>query len=299
MNYAGKEIEANRIAQEIDTFAFASNLFVSNITALEKQVLARQIVDRINRVKYFEIVGSRGISPNRADPSHDLFDPIRAVFFHKHSNNLEEALWLSFLIVHFGENYQSGWKLTRNFYNNFGQEPKLTWDNVNSDPNLVDDWVDEYNQRKQNLNIKLKFGNHRKFQSIKHLRQVIDSYLDFTNSKGGQIQAFSISEGNSRQRFARLFKDINFYGFARLGKFDFLSILYKFDLVEIEADCCYIKGSTGPKDGAEYLFGNLNSSELDNRAQKLADYLGIGYQEMEDALCNWHKSTDKYMFYRG
>lgn len=73
MNYAGKEIEANRIAQEIDTFAFASNLFVSNITALEKQVLARQIVDSINRVKYFEIVGSRGISPNRADPSHDLF----------------------------------------------------------------------------------------------------------------------------------------------------------------------------------------------------------------------------------
>lgn len=296
MNYYEKEAMANNIAQQIEDFDTTTQLLVNNITALEKQVLARQIVDSINRVRYFQMIENRDISADRADPNSHLFDPIKAVIFYKRNGNLEEAFWLSFLIVHFGENYQSGWNLTKNFYNNMGCQPQLTWDNVTQNPNLVEEWVNTY---EQNPTIKLKFGNHRKYESISQLMAVIESYIAFVRSNNGQLPAYAAHADNAKQRFANLYDDFDVYRFGRLGKFDFLSILYKFGLAEIEANCCYLKEATGPKAGAKYLFGNLPTSQLDTNAQSLADYLGIGYQEMEDALCNWHKSTDRYEAYVG
>lgn len=296
MNYYEKEAMASNIAQQIENFSTNTQLILNNVTALEKQVLARQIVDSINRVRYFQILAGRDISADRANPNSHLFDPIKAVIFYKRNGNLEEAFWLSFLIVHFGENYQAGWSLTRNFYNNMGRQPQLTWDNVSQNPSLVEDWVDNYNQ---NQNIKLKFGNHRKYESMSQLRNVIEDYINFICSNNGHLVAYAAQAESAKQRFANLYNDFKVYRFGRLGKFDFLSILYKFGLAEIEANSCYLKGATGPKAGAKYLFGNLSSVQLDANAQALADYLNIGYQEMEDALCNWHKSTDRYEPYTG
>lgn len=296
MNYFEKETMANSIAQKIEDFDTNTHLLVNNITALEKQVLARQIVDSINRVRYFQIIESRDINADRANPNHHLFDPIRAVIYYKRNGSLEEAFWLSFLIVHFGENYQSGWELTKNFYNNFGQQPQLTWDNVSQNLNLVENWVNTYDQ---NPNIKLKFGNHRKYESFSQLSEVINSYIAYIQANNGHLHVYAAQANDAKHRFENLYNDFNVYRFGRLGKFDFLSILYKFGLAEIEANCCYLKNATGPKAGAKYLFGNLSTSQLDANAQALADYLDIGYQEMEDALCNWHKSTDRYESYTG
>ena len=80
MNYYEKEAMANNIAQQIEDFDTTTQLLDNNITALEKQVLARQIVDSINRVRYFQMIENRDISADRANPNSHLFDPIKVIY---------------------------------------------------------------------------------------------------------------------------------------------------------------------------------------------------------------------------
>jgi len=47
------------------------------------------------------------MSPNRANPDSDLFDPERAAILHARSGNYDEAIWLIFLSIHFGKHAKS------------------------------------------------------------------------------------------------------------------------------------------------------------------------------------------------
>lgn len=295
MNFQQKNIRANTIMDEINDFNHNITILPAAAFPLEIDVLSRQLVDSINRVDYFQKVQSRPISLVRTDPTHALFDPIRAILYYK-NHNLDEAFWLAFLMIHFGENYHSKWKLTKTFYGNLGQAPKLTWANVSNNPSLIDSWVSNM----QNSGIKLKFGNHRKYESFSHLKDVITFYIQLVNNKGGHTQLFTPHPNETaKEQFHRLFKELKFYKFGRLGMFDYLSLIYKTQLANIEADTCYIKGSTGPKMGAKRLFGDLSNERLDDLAIQLANYLNIGYQEFEDAICNWQKSPNQYVCYSG
>ena len=295
MNFQQKDVKANAITAQINTFSQNIAQVPAAAFPIEIDVLSRQLVDSINRVDYFKKVQSRSISLVRTDPNHVLFDPIRAILYYK-NHDLDEAFWLAFLMIHFGENYHSKWKLTKTFYGNFGQSPKLTWANVSNNPTLIDSWVSNI----QSSGIKLKFGNHRKYESFSHLKNVIVFYIQLVKSNGGHIQLFTPDQNeNAKEQFKRLFKELKFYKFGRLGMFDYLSLIYKTQLANIEADSCYIKGSTGPKMGAKRLFGHLSDNQLDELSIQLADYLNIGYQEFEDAICNWQKSPDRYISYTG
>jgi hypothetical protein len=295
MNFQQKDTRANAIAAQINTFHQNITSLPAAASSIEIDVLSRQLVDSINRVDYFQKVQSRPISLVRTDPTHILFDPIRAILYYK-NHDLDEAFWLAFLMIHFGENYHSKWKLTKTFYGNSGQSPKLTWANVSNNPALIDSWVSQM----RNSGIKLKFGNHRKYESFSHLKDVITVYIGLVNQNGGHAQLFaSYPHETPKDQFKRLYKELKFYKFGRLGMFDYLSLIYKTQLANIEADSCHIAGSTGPKLGARRLFGNLSNKQLDELSIQLADYLGIGYQEFEDAICNWQKSPDKYISYTG
>ncbi|HAV4461393.1 TPA: hypothetical protein JIR21_09770 [Acinetobacter baumannii] len=295
MKYSQKDIMANDLAIKINDFSQNIRHIPATAFPLEIDVLSRQLVDSINRVKYFQLIQSRPIDVKRTDPNNFLFDPLRSIIYLK-NRNLDEAFWLAFLTIHFGENYHSKWKLTKNFYNNLGQTPQLTWANVSSDPTLIDNWVSRY----YSSGIKLKFGNHRKYESFSQLKLVIDSYIQLVNNSGGHQQLFKPKPNEQpKEQFKRLFKELKFYRFARLGLFDYLSLIYKTQLAPIQADSCHIKGSTGPKNGAKRLFGQQTNGKLDQLSIQLADHLGIGYQEFEDAICNWQKSPDKYSPYTG
>lgn len=295
MIFRQKDLLANTLSNKINAFSQTETNLPAVASPIEIDVLSRQLVDSINRVDYFRKVQSRPISLVRTDPTHILFDPIRSILYYK-NHDLDEAYWLAFLMIHFGENYHSKWKLTKTFYGNLGQSPKLTWANVSNNPALVDTWVSQM----RNSGIKLKFGNHRKYESFSHLKDVITFYIGLVNQNGGHAQLFAPYPNETpKDQFKRLYKELKFYKFGRLGMFDYLSLIYKTQLANIEADSCYIAGSTGPKLGARRLFGNLSNKQLDELSIQLADYLGIGYQEFEDAICNWQKSPDKYISYTG
>ena len=52
--------------------------------------------------------------------------------------------------------------------------------------------------------------------------------------------------------------------------------------------------------GARLLFGGNNSLvSLNNWLVELGAELNVGMQVLEDALCNWQKSPDKFRRFRG
>ena len=281
---------ANRISEYFNN----ENLTFLN-SRISYEILAMQIIESKNRIRYFQVLSGRSISLRRTDPQDPIFDPVRAILYLK-DVDYDEACWLTFLLVYTAENYQTNWNFVRQLYS--GIDEKLTWEVARNNPQIFPHLSNMLVASQH----KPKFGNHRKYESLAELPQVFDSYLNLINTYGGHENLFRRNDLNDeKEYFAWLFSIVqsNLISFGRLSTFDYLSMVYKADLANIEADCCYIAGSTGPKKGAKLLFGTFSAAQLDSYAMGLADYLGIGYQEMEDALCNWQKSPNIFHSYRG
>jgi hypothetical protein len=91
--------------------------------------------------------------------------------------------------------------------------------------------------------------------------------------------------------------------FGRTARFDYLTMIGKLGLAPIEPGSAYLQGATGPVKGARLLFGDahavLSLKELDIRLVQLGGELNVGMQVLEDALCNWQKSPQKFRPFRG
>ncbi len=265
------------------------------LSRISYEVLAMQIIESMKRVKYFNAVSNRDIDTRRLDPQDTIFDPVRAILYLK-DRNYDEACWLTFLLVYTAENYQSNWNFLRQLYS--GVDEKLTWEVASNNtqilPRLADNLINSQN--------KPKFGNHAKFKTLRDIPRVLEDYINFVKVNGGHYNLFiNNSLEDPKEHFRMLFPVIrrNIHSFGRLSTFDYLSMLSKTGLVKVEADNCHIVGSTGPKDGAKLIFGSFSDKQLDSYAMGLADHLEIGYQEMEDALCNWQKSPNVFYTYKG
>lgn len=296
MNFIEKNNLKNQLMEQIRYYS-DNIVFLPGIESdVRLDVFAKQLIDSINRVNYFNTLSQRPLSSKRIDPSSNLFDPIRAIIYLK-DKNYDEACWLAFLLIHFGENYQSNWSFIRSFYSNNNGVFNLGWNQISQNPALIDIWIANINTN----GLRLKFGNHRKYESLSHLRQVIESYIAWVYQNGGHTGLFRPTGSiTDEQLFQQLYATMPLFRFGRLAKFDYLSILYKTGLANIKADSCHLRGSTGPLKGAKLLFGrNIKPVQLDQIAMALAQHLNIGYQEMEDALCNWQKSPDQYTYYTG
>ena len=77
--------------------------------------------------------------------------------------------------------------------------------------------------------------------------------------------------------------------FGRTGCFDFLVLLLDLGLISAEPRSCYLRGATGPLQGAKLLWGERLPRELDEMAAELSEWLDVSPIVMEDALCNWQK----------
>lgn len=296
MNHRKSQFDSVRVGRNICTYLDLNNIPIS-LPSLSYEVLAMQIRDSISRVRYYEAVSNRSIDIRTTDPNDSLFDPIKAIIYYR-NKNYDEACWLAFLLAYTSESYPSKWYFTRKLY--AGLDNKLTWNYVNTNRNVIQ----KIAQSLEQANPKPKFGKHRPYASLKHMQITIGNYIDLVDFHGGHRNLFKNNESHEslEDAFRKLYNILStgIYGFARLSTFDFISILYKSELADVKADSCYIKGSTGPKRGAKLLFGsNLTTNDLEQHSLELANYLGIGYQEMEDALCNWQKSHGVYNQYRG
>ena len=107
-----------------------------------------------------------------------------------------------------------------------------------------------------------------------------------------------------KTQFDRLYCASTIVQFGRTAKFDFLTMIGKLDIADIEPPLPYLQGATGPILGAKLLIANdpqarIRSAILSDTVVALGDSLGVGMQVMEDLLWDWQKSQFKYLPFRG
>lgn len=304
MNAQQKELRAQLLEAQLLAF-HQNNLPLQGVVPPENMLaFVWQVIDSIQRVSYVRIVRERPISAVRADPRSPLFDPIRAAVIAGHT---EEAFWLLFLATHCGRNLRTEWRLAAELYGASEATP-WTWARVLNDPLTYVDWIENNHHVFTG-----KFGNHRKYESLKPGSKgtgaVVRSYINWISGFGSHAdmvaQAQAQAKGNSRRAFSVLYQQMRaVLRFGRTGRFDYLTMLSKVGLANIEADSTYMNEATGPKRGAKLLFdGQIDSKTdarvLEKRVAALEQHLGVGMQVMEDAMCNWQKSPNRYLPFRG
>ena len=118
------------------------------------------------------------------------------------------------------------------------------------------------NQAKlDNVQISGRYSNHRQYQSkaASSIARIFQSFFSWQVSDGSflnKIRRLHELHGQEpTEGFHELYKSLGqVYGFGRLGKFDFLTMLGKLQLAPIVPGSVYLVGATGPASGAKLLF---------------------------------------------
>lgn len=240
-----------------------------------------------------------------------MFDPIRAAISFRNQGDYDQAVWLTFLQTHFGKHLIDGWMLMRNVYGSFGDGPVWSYSKYQKDRNGFGKMLAANRKKLSNSNLSGRYSNHRQYQSraAKHIEAVVGSFYDLISPFGGfrgLINHINVQRGqNPEESFDGLYEEMSqVEGFGRLGKFDFLTMIGKLQLAPIEPGTVYLKGATGPLRGANLLVhGDPDhggaSRQLISMIDRLDSYLNVGKQVIEDSLCNWQKSPDKFIYFRG
>ena len=271
--------------------------------------LVKQMVDSVRRVKYVSIISNKNHNISVCDPTSNAFDPIKAAAKHKQNGNIDEAAWLVFLSTHFGKNGRTKWQLVKNVYGALGQQAPWTWNNVHGNIGAFRHWL---SQNETAVKTNANFGNHRKYESINALQnngtgEAIETYVNWINAAGNHVQLFTNTavncNNNIRATFAQLYNEMNCVTrFGRTARFDYLTMLGKLGLAQLEPDSTYMHGATGPYSGAALLFGGQQTQATFNLwLDALESHLGLyyGMQVLEDSLCNWQKSPNNYVYFGG
>lgn len=273
--------------------------------------LARQLVDSRRRIEFIHAIRDGKVDAKRADPTSEIFDPLRAAVFNLRKGNIDEACWLVFLAVHFGKHGKDGWALTRAVYGRLGGPGRWDWKTIISDPKAFQKWL----LKNQTSFQKYRFSNHRKYESLranspKGTAAVLESYISWVSpprTHAEMIKQIHLQVGqNPRDVFNYLYKSMDqVLRFGRLGRFDFLAMLGKLGIAPIEPGSAFLwHNATGPKMGARLLFGGSTSAaitakQLDRDFLKIDEVLDVGMQTLEDAICNWQKAPNHYMYFKG
>ncbi len=276
----------------------------------KRVALLEQLLESIHRVKFVAALRKRKLSELRADPNEELFDPLKAAILHQRRGDIEEAFWLVFLFVHFGKHARAGWRYAREVYGRLGDGGRWDWASTSADPSRFRSWLDSHQGELKREGVPRGFGNHRKYESLDAYSpngtgSVVESYVRWVNPPNThqQLMEQACRQANSdpRKAFDNLYQSMSAVSrFGRTARFDYLAMVGKLGLARIEPPSTYMHGSTGPVKGARLLFGNHeNAVTLEQWLVELEAELKVGMQVLEDALCNWQKSPEKFKAFRG
>lgn len=267
--------------------------------------LALQFIASLRREDYYKLLQAKPVGADRAEPNSASFDPERAITHLMQQGNVDEAGWLIFLMTHFARP-ASGWQRLKDVYGRLGAG-QWNWATVVADPEAFYDWTAANWQA-----IGGSFGNHRKYESLnptknRPMKRAVADYLAWIGPAGHAAFFNSIvhAAGNDPHTiFDHLYKSLKIRSFGRLAKFDYLSLVSRYGLAPIEAGSAYLGGATGPGRGARLLVdGNPTSATgnaiLQSRLNQLDAMLNVGMAVMEDSLCNWQKSPQRFIHYLG
>jgi hypothetical protein len=283
-----------------------------------REALVEQLVESIRRIRYVSVISKQDLSPLRADPSSDLFDPLKAAVLRNRQGEIDESFWLVFLFVHFGKNRRTGWRLARDIYGRLGGASPWNWARTSASPKRFRKWLEAHEATLRGGDgIARQFGNHRKYQSLSAASSsgtgaAVESYVKWVSPPRSHPmlvqEAQNCVGGNPRKTFDYLYRSMNdVVSFGRTARFDYLTMIGKLGLAPIEPGSTYMQGATGPLSGARLLFGGkitakLGWSDLDAWLVELEADLDVGIhgmQVLEDALCNWQKSPKRFKPFRG
>jgi hypothetical protein len=283
------------------------------VSAQRRRCWAQQIVSSLRRISYTDALIVRGVDAARCDPLSVIFDPVRGSLHFQRNGQLDEAVWITFVLTHFGKHAVDEWKLAANVYGSFGPGPVWTFAQYAADPAGFENMLDVNSGQLADSRISGSFSNHRKFQSKKPkaIAETFRTYYEWQTEFGGfrdRMIATHASVGQEpHAAFDALYKSMKgVFGFGggRLGRFDFLTMLGKLQLAPIVPGSVYLDKATGPLAGARLLFFNnrdhgITGKALEPHVDALDQILGVGKQVIEDSLCNWQKSPDAYVYFRG
>ncbi len=280
------------------------------ITTAERRLCwAEQIVSSLRRISYTDALLVRAVDQSRCEPYSGIFDPVRGAIYLNRKGKLDEAVWLTFILTHFGKHIVDDWKFSENVYGSFHEGRVWTFANYSVDATEFEKILLENAAALASG----RFSNHRKFQSKKPeaVARTFRTYYQWQTEFGGfrdRLVATHASVG--QEPFAafdalyKSMKDVFGFGGGRLGRFDFLTMLGKLQLAPIAPGSVYLDKATGPLAGARLLFFNnrdhgITGKALEARVDALDEILEVGKQVIEDSLCNWQKSPEAYVYFRG
>lgn len=277
-------------------------------------VFLSQMVDSVRRIKFVSTIAlpRRDISHTRTSGNNLLFDPLKAAVWHLRQGNTDEASWLAFLFVHFGKHSKSGWRYAREVYGALGADQGWTWARVSVAPGAFRTWLAQ-NESTLMRGSGRGFGNHRKYVSMSASKPsgtgaAVETYTQWVTAAGSHSALFKNAETQAKGvpeiAFDKLYKSMKVRSFARMGRFDYLTMIGKLGIANIKPGHAYMSGATGPVAGARRMFQvpgtpQLSVSQLSQRMIDMGRHLGVGMQEMEDAICNWQKSPVRYTYFGG
>ena len=274
--------------------------------------LLEQMVDSVRRTEYPAWLTERGVGPLCADPTSELFHPLKAAVHLKAAGQVDEAFWMLFLYVHFGKHRRAGWRYAAAVFGGLSSGVRWNWANVSAAPQQFRRWLHSNQEEIRTGTPQGGFGNHRKYESLSAWGShgtgaAVESYVDWIAPPRSHEQLVSeLTEAageDSKAAFRCLYESMKHHvvRFGRLACIDYLGTAGKLGLAPIEPDSAYLSdASTGPLTGARLLFGNgWSSRELDRWLLELDRELNVGPRVLEDALCNWQKSPNSFKRFSG
>jgi hypothetical protein len=304
--------EYERLDSGLNEYARRYKKLPGIANAQAREALLLQLLDSLRRVRYVSVICKRPIHDLRADPTSTLFDPLRAAILHQRSGDLDEACWLVFLFVHFGKHPRGGWRYAAEVYGRLGDGECWSWNAVQRDPRGFRTWLG--NNESTLTRPGAGFGNHRKYQSMSAHSALgtgaaVESYIAWIAPPRTHAQLFNdalaTARNDRRAAFGILYNSMDAVAsFGRTARFDYLTMIGKMNIADLSPPCAYLDKATGPLSGARLLIGgskrsDLSPGELERSLADLDGVLHVGMQVLEDCLCNWQKTPDRYTPFRG
>lgn len=305
---------AQRLESRLHSFDRENQPLFGIRDSAPRKVFIEQLLESIRRVKYVSVIGQRDLSERSANPNDDMFDPLKAAIIRQRAGLIDEAFWLVFLFVHFGKHPRARWRYVREIYGRLGDGLLWDWISTSNNPAEFRQWLGNHQGELKREGVARGFGNHRKYESLdayspQGTGASVESYVGWVGPSRNHMQliekAVQHAHGNPRTTFDYLYRSMKVVTrFGRTARFDYLAMIGKLDLAPIEPGSTYMSSSTGPVKGARLLFGGqkvaaLAPAHLDRSLTELGAQLNIGMQVLEDALCNWQKSPNRFMRFRG
>ena len=306
--------EATRVASALSLYEREVEVLPGLLSLECRSAFIEQIIASLRRVEYVRRLLTMNISEERGKPESGIFDPLKAAVLHKRQGNKEEACWLVFLAIHFGKHRRGRWRYASDVYGRVGQPGHWDWETVSQDAEGFRDWLDLSVDLIRKQDSPGGFGNHRKYESLAGRTSngtgaVVATYVDWVYTSGSHEACFRVayeaSNNDAPAAFDELYRGMSsIRRFGRTARFDYLAMLHKLELAAICPGKAYLVGSTGPLAAARLLYGEqggqrAQASAIETRLGKLESYLRIGFDPLEDALCNWQKSPGTFKPFRG